>query len=132
MVSELTIFYDGRCALCAKEINSLKKLDRNNRITFADIFAHDFAKHYASVNVEEANRVLHGMKDTGELIYGLDVTVLAWTLVGKGKWVAPLRWPIIKHLADAAYIFFARHRQQISRLMTRSSAITKCDFKIES
>ena len=128
-MSQLTIFYDGRCALCAKEIKSLKELDRNNRITFADIFAHDFAKNYASVNVEEANRVLHGMKDTGELIYGLDVTVLAWTLVGKGKWVAPLRWPIVKQIADVAYIFFARNREQISRLIMPSSTGTKCVFK---
>ena len=128
-MSQLTIFYDGRCALCAKEIKSLKELDRNNRITFADIFAHDFAKNYASVNVEEANRVLHGMKDTGELIYGLDVTVLAWTLVGKGKWVAPLRWPIVKQIADVVYIFFARNREQISRLIMPSSTVTKCEFK---
>ena len=131
-MSELTIFYDGRCALCSTEMKRLKELDLNNRIALANIFADDFAKRHPTVNVEDANRILHGMRGTGELIYGLDVTVLAWTLVGKGKWVAPLRWPIVKQLADAAYIFFARHRQQISRLMKRSSAITKCDFKIDS
>ena len=131
-MSELTIFYDGRCALCSAEMKRLKELDRNNRIALANIFAEDFAKNHASINVEDANEILHGMRDTGELIYGLDVTVLAWTLVGKGKWVAPLRWPIIKHLADAAYIFFAKHRQQISRLIMRSSDIPKCDFKIDS
>jgi predicted DCC family thiol-disulfide oxidoreductase YuxK len=131
-MSELTIFYDGRCALCSTEMKRLKELDLNDRIILADIFADDFSKKYATVNVEDANRILHGMRGTGELIYGLDVTVLAWTLVGKGKWVAPLRWPIIKQLADAAYIFFARHRQQISRMMTRSRAISKCDFKTDS
>ena len=131
-MSQLTIFFDGRCALCAKEMKSLKELDRHNRITFANIFAHDFAKNYASVNVEDANRVLQGMKDTGELIYGLDVTVLAWTLVGKGKWVAPLRWPIIKQIADVAYIFFARNREQISRFIMRSRPVTRCDFKSDS
>ncbi|MBV33733.1 MAG: thiol-disulfide oxidoreductase DCC [Porticoccaceae bacterium] len=131
-MSQLTIFFDGRCALCAKEMESLKELDRHNRITFENIFAHDFAKNYASVNVEDANRVLQGMKDTGELIYGLDVTVLAWTLVGKGKWVAPLRWPIIKQIADVAYIFFARNREQISRFIMRSRPVTRCDFKSDS
>ena len=131
-MSELTIFYDGRCALCSAEMKRLKELDRNNRITLANIFAEDFAKNHASINVKDANEILHGMRETGELIYGLDVTVLAWTLVGKGIWVAPLRWPIIKHLAEAAYIFFAKHRQQISRLIMRSSDIPKCDFKIDS
>tara|TARA_E500000178_G_scaffold108515_1_gene108240 strand:+ start:224 stop:565 length:342 start_codon:yes stop_codon:yes gene_type:complete len=110
-------------------MKSLKELDRNNRITFANIFANDFSKNYASINVEDANKVLHGMKDTGELIYGLDVTCLAWTLVGKGKWVAPLRWPIIKQIADVAYIFFARNREQLSRFIMRSSMDTKCDLK---
>ncbi|MAH73177.1 MAG: thiol-disulfide oxidoreductase DCC [Cellvibrionales bacterium TMED49] len=128
-MSQLTIFYDGRCALCTHEMKSLKELDRNNRITFANIFANDFSKNYASINVEDANKVLHGMKDTGELIYGLDVTCLAWTLVGKGKWVAPLRCPIIKQIADVAYIFFARNREQLSRFIMRSSMDTKCDLK---
>jgi predicted DCC family thiol-disulfide oxidoreductase YuxK len=51
--------------------------------------------------------------------------------VGKHRWLAILRWPVIRHIADLCYLFFARHRQKISGLLMRqhtqaSSGQTSC------
>ena len=50
--------------------------------------------------------------------YRLDVTHEAWKAVGVGWLYAPLRWPLIRHVADAFYNVFAKHRYTISYLLT--------------
>ena len=38
----MIIFYDGNCPLCAKEMQSLKRADKENKITLEDINKDDF------------------------------------------------------------------------------------------
>ena len=106
----LTIFHDGNCPLCSKEIDQLKVLNRDDKLSFEDIQAEDFVERYPQIDKREANRILHGQLASGEMIYGLDVTCLAWKTVGKHRWLAILRWPVIRWFADLVYLFFARYR----------------------
>ena len=121
---QLTIFYDGTCPLCAKEMNALKQQDKNNAIKTIDIYSEDFSD-YPSIDPKAANTILHALNQNGELILGLDVTYLAWKLVGKGWLYAPLRWPGIKVLADWCYLYFAKNRYRVSYWLTGSSRCSK-------
>ena len=125
-MTDLTIFYDGGCPLCAAEMSHLNSLDTSGKIAFEDIFAVDFEARFPHIDQREADRILHGQLADGELIFGLDVTYQAWVLVGKRKWVAVLRWPVVKQLADLGYLFFARYRYTISRLITGQSRCESC------
>ena len=120
----LTIFYDSYCPLCSAEINQLKTYDSNNQLSFADINAADFIQRYPYIDKLEANKLLHGELSNGEMIYGLDVTCLAWTTVGKHRWLAILRWPGVRWISDRAYLFFARHRNTIASLVMKKSEST--------
>ena len=122
----LTVFYDSFCPLCSAEINQLKAYDRDNNILFEDIHAPDFVKRYPYIDQVEANRILHGQLSNGDMIYGLDVTYQAWKSVGKHRWLAILRWPGIKLLADISYRFFARHRNRISSLIMGKARSLDC------
>jgi len=113
----LTIFYDGLCPLCSAEINQLKTFDSKNQLVFQDIQSVDFLQRYPYIDKLEANRILHGQLSNGEMIYGLDVTCLAWKTVGRHRWLSILRWPVIRWFSDRVYIFFARHRNRISSLL---------------
>lgn len=130
-MSALTIFYDGGCPLCAAEMRHLNSLDVLGKITFEDIYADDFSARFAHIDQQEADRILHGQLANGELIYGLDVTYQAWALVGKRRWVAILRWPLIKQVADVGYLFFAKHRYRISRLVTGQARCESCEIGAE-
>ena len=121
----LVIFYDGLCPLCSAEMSKLKTLDTAKCLVMVDITDDDFVINYPDIDPIEAKKVLHGQLN-GQMLYGLDVTYWAWRLVGKGMWIAPLRWPLIKPLADKCYLFFARHRQRISHLLMPGR---KCDDK---
>ncbi|MFO6424042.1 DUF393 domain-containing protein, partial [Motilimonas sp. KMU-193] len=43
---------------------------------------------------------------------------LAWSIVGCGKLVGLLRKPLVRPVADKAYLIFAKHRYNISLLLT--------------
>ena len=124
---QLTIFFDGLCGLCDFEIKQLMKLDTQAAIAFEDINSEDFEARFKPLNRETANAVLHGRLASGELIRGLDVTCLAWKLVGKGHWVAWLRWPVMKTATDWAYRLFARNRRWISKLISNQQTCCEMD-----
>ena len=63
-------------------------------------------------------KILHADYN-GKLLLGLEVTHRAWTLVGKGFWVAPLNWPIIKTLSHWFYLGLAKYRHQISFVLAK-------------
>jgi len=126
---ELTIFYDGGCPLCAAEIGYLEKLDKAKKMAFENIYAPLFSQRFPHINIKEADKVLHGQWRDGSIIYGLDVTYHSWALVGKGRFVAILRWPVFKQLAQLGYRFFARYRHRISALVTGKSRCEPCAIK---
>jgi predicted DCC family thiol-disulfide oxidoreductase YuxK len=127
-VQELTIFYDGACPLCLKEMRHLHKSDLEGKILFVDINADDFQVNYPSIDRTKANRVLHGFLADGTLILGLDVTCRAWNLVDKGRWLAILRWPLVRPVADLAYRVFARYRSSFSWWLTGQRRCDSCQL----
>ena len=127
-MAALIIFYDGGCPLCVKEMRQLKAKDTQHKLQFENIWANDFANRFPRVDIAEANRILHGQKANGNMIYGLDVTHAAWSAVGRGWMTAALRWPVIKWLADKGYLFFARNRNGISKLITGNARCLQCSL----
>lgn len=122
----LRVYFDGLCPLCLSEIRHLRRLDLQGNLDLQDINAADFRTRFPHIDPVDADRELHGELPDGTLIKGLDVTCLAWKLVGKGHWFSFLRWPFIRPVADSGYRFFARHRHQISAWFGRAPA---CDDK---
>jgi len=122
----LTIYYDSFCPLCVNEMRQLSRFDSKKLLGFTDINAFDFEVDYPHIDKAKASDILHGQTESGEILLGLDVTVKAWGLIGKHRWLRALRWPIIKTVADLAYLFFARHRYRISYLLTGRARCETC------
>ncbi|MGR5058553.1 thiol-disulfide oxidoreductase DCC family protein [Vibrio rotiferianus] len=119
-MTKLTVFYDGTCPLCAKEMKALKQRDAKQQIKTVDIYSEAFAA-YPQIDHEQANTILHALNEKDELLLGLDVTHRAWQLVGRSWLYAPLRWRIIKPVADWLYLKFASNRYRVSYLLTGRS-----------
>lgn len=126
--NKLTIFYDGECPLCSEEMKQLKKHDDNSDIVLINLHQDDFSIHFPQVDKTKAMKILHGYYQN-KLLLGLEVTHRAWTLVGRGMYVAPLEWPIIKQLSHAVYLIVAKYRQPISNFLHKRFGIgsTDCD-----
>ena len=123
----LTILYDGHCPLCLVEMTKLKSLDTKQNLAFVDIHQANFSQVYPDLDWHTLNASIHGIKESGDIISGLDALHLAWGLVGKGWVYAPLRWPIIRWFADRLYMLFARHRYAISYLLTGQKRCQQCE-----
>ena len=133
-LESLTIFYDGYCPLCVKEMRHLKKLDSNEKLNLVDLNDEYFESDFPEISAHKAMTRLHGylfQNNTKQLVTGLDVTYYAWRMVGKGWLVAPLRWPIISWFADKAYLWFAKHRFTISEWLTGQPRCESCKLPLE-
>lgn len=127
-MAELIVFYDGGCPLCVSEMRHLSRLDTEGVISLENIYAENFSERFPHIDQQRADQILHGQLANGEVIYALDVTYKAWTLVGKRHWVTILRWPVVKQVADYSYLFFAKYRGTISRLLTGSERCEMCSI----
>ncbi|GGW91889.1 thiol-disulfide oxidoreductase DCC family protein [Alteromonas halophila] len=114
----MIIFYDGHCPLCRNEMHHLQRYDHQRRIEMVDIQSQTFAHNYPHLDWDALNNRIHVQLDDGTMISGLDATHKAWQAVGKGWLYAPLRWRIVRPVADWCYSKFARYRYTISFLLT--------------
>lgn len=106
-----TLYYDGACPICRREINFLNKLKRPT-LSLQDIHAltKDDQQTQNIPNRDVLLSILHLRTNEGEWHLGLDATVLAWNHTRWGWLLAPLRWPLIKVVADKAYARWAANR----------------------
>ena len=125
---KMTIFFDGQCPMCQLEMAKLQQHDQAQKIDLVDLHSQRFAEHFPEVDFAEAMAVLHGYYQ-GRTLRGLEVTHRAWTLVGKGFWVAPLNWPIIKPISHQIYLLVAKYRHPISNFLHKRLGIghAACD-----
>lgn len=126
-----TMFYDGRCPLCMKEIEHLRRWNTEKQVRFVDINSDTFRECYPQVDPDAAMAILHGQLPDGRIITGVDVTVEAWEHVGKGHWVRWLRWPGIRRISPALYRLFARHRHSLAGLLTGKQRCDRDDCRRE-
>jgi len=123
---KLTLFYDSFCPLCVSEVDQLRTLDQQGAMAFVDIHEEGFRKDWPHIDPDAANRILHAQWDDGTMLYGLDVSAQAWSLVGRHRWLKLLRLPVARWFADLGYRIFARHRYFISYLLTGQRRCERC------
>lgn len=114
----LTVFYDGFCPLCVREMAQLRQLDKQGALQLVDIQVAQSAIAFPQVDFVEASQILLALTADGRLLRGLDSTHAAWSAVGLGYRTAWLRWPLIRWVADKAYLYFAANRYRISYWLT--------------
>jgi predicted DCC family thiol-disulfide oxidoreductase YuxK len=120
------MLYDGECPFCIHEMRLLSRLDRGGRLAFADIAAPGFDAARYGLGQEEVRRFIHGILPDGTVLRGLEVFRRAYREVDLGWLLAPTGWPVLRPLADAAYLWFARNRVRLGRLLGRSCDTGSC------
>ncbi len=123
-MSVLTLFYDGFCPLCVREMAQLRQIDKQGVLQLVDIQLAESQAHYPQIDFSEASRILLALTADGRLLRGLDSTHAAWSAVGLGYRTVWLRWPVIRWFADRAYLYFAANRYRISYWLTGQA---RCD-----
>ncbi|GAA5215037.1 DUF393 domain-containing protein [Corallincola platygyrae] len=100
------LYYDGRCAMCSREIAFLKR-HADEHLCFQDIHIGNLP---ADVTKQQALEVLHLRSADGAWHKGINATLGAWSHT-RYKWVvSPLRVSWLRPLFDRLYAAWANRR----------------------
>ena len=109
--SMTTIYYDGKCHLCSREIDAYRRKDKENKLQLKDISSKDFDPISEGLNPDEVQRILHVKRKDGTLAKGVDAFIEIWRTLGILGWLAALaeNQPT-RMLFQGAYTIFAHIR----------------------
>ena len=109
------VFYDGQCAICTREINMLRKLDRRQRIVFTDIADASFdALGQTGRTYETLMDEIHGRFEDGTVVTGVEVFRQLYARVGLGWAVGITRLFGVRQGLDLGYKVFAKNRLRLT------------------
>lgn len=117
MTPSLTLYYDGHCPFCAAEMTRLKHWNTAGHLHFVDIAEPGFDPTPLGVTMADLDRELHSRTADGAVLVGIDSMLAAYTLVGRGWLVMPLRVSFLRPTLATLYRKFARNRYRFSRWM---------------
>ena len=111
---KLTFLYDGGCPLCLRETNFLKKKDKKKFINFVDISKNYIPENFENISYKQAMANLHGILESGEIIFGVDVLAYSYELVGLGWIYLPTKLPILSDFIRFLYKYWAKYRLKLT------------------
>lgn len=112
----LTLYFDGDCPICAREIKLLRAHAKSSRLVFVDISSPQFDALAFGFTLEQMQSSLHARFADGRWVKGLDATLWSWQAADLGKWAAPLRWRALRPILKLGYILFGRLRPYLGWL----------------
>lgn len=109
---EDTLYYDGQCPLCAKEMAKLRAL-MDDRLILKDIHtltSEEPTDPNAGIpDKDTLLRVLH-LQRNGTFLTGIDANIAAWEHTTLGYLWRWMRWPIIRPWIEWGYSRWAQWR----------------------
>lgn len=115
MASDVTVFFDGACPLCRREIALMRRLDHRGAIHFIDI---SDATTDCPVDRADLLARFHAMEN-GRLFSGARAFAAMWRAIPLLRPLGVLAdLPVAQPLFEAAYRGFLRIRPRLQRLMS--------------
>ena len=100
----ITVFYDGKCSMCSREINHYRNIAPTGIFIWQDITQSSADLALEGVALSEGLRRLHAKDADGQLKVGVDAFILIWKQLKRwrilGFFVA---LPIIRQIAKVVY-----------------------------
>jgi predicted DCC family thiol-disulfide oxidoreductase YuxK len=121
---QLTVFYNGACPICRREIAHYRRLaqDTGAPLAWCDVASDAEALAAHGIGGDAAVRRLHAVDADGRLLVGIDAFAAVWQRLPRWVWLARvLRWRsarwLMAQLYDriAAPVLAAAHRRRTSR-----------------
>ena len=111
---DIEVFYDGGCPLCSREVDWLRRRDRQHRLKFTDIDSTSFDAAAYGKTRDELMAKMHARLPDGAWLIGVEAFRGIYLAIGYRWLVAFSRWPVVSHCLDAGYSIFAKRRLQLT------------------
>jgi len=111
----ITVYYDGGCPLCRREIAMYARRDGGSRLDLVDVDARPAALAGDGVGVRDALARFHVRRPDGRLVDGAAAFVEIWRRVPGFGWLARLaRLPGAMPVLEAGYRAFLKLRPRLT------------------
>ncbi len=118
---DLTVFYDGSCSLCRREIEFYRRRVDSNRTRWADVSACPPEALPEGLTRQDAMARFHVQRADGALISGAGAFAELWAHTPGFRWLGCVaRLPIIHGVLDWAYGIFLDWRPVLQKILSRS------------
>ena len=130
---KLTIFFDGGCPLCKREVDFLQSKNQKGALSFIDINTSDFSSDLKyGITYKQAMDRIHAMKSDGSVIKDIKVFQEAYSLIGLGWIYAPTKLPILDKFIEFIYGLWAKYRLKITFRPSIEKLCSERDCKLSS
>jgi predicted DCC family thiol-disulfide oxidoreductase YuxK len=112
----LTLFYDGACPLCSREIAHYRHAAReHDDIRFVDVADPAFSAAEYGLDTSRVHFEMH-VKEGERVLVGVDALLAIWRRVPGHRWLLSLaRLPLADLLMRMGYALFVRIRPWLPR-----------------
>lgn len=120
---ELTVFHDGSCGLCRREIAMAQKMTAGLDVGFVDVSNRVGEAVAPGLTADSAMRRFHVRRADGTLLSGAAAFIELWSKSQRLAWLKHLaRWPFVLRMLDIVYSGILIIRPPLSRLVNRIDA----------
>jgi predicted DCC family thiol-disulfide oxidoreductase YuxK len=124
--TSVTVYFDGQCPLCAREIAHYRGHVHDTSVSFVDIAGDDFDAARYGLDRDRVRQVFH-VKVDDAMHTGIDAVIAMWHAVPRYRWLARLaRLPGVYAVANLGYRVFARFRPYLRRRARHACASGMC------
>lgn len=112
----ITVFFDGACPLCRREIDAYRRCDRAGRLAFVDIADDPGPLAELGISQAQALAALHVRDRDGRVAVGVKGFLMIWDALPRWRLLATSvrRVPGLEAIARLAYAQIARHRTRLA------------------
>ena len=109
----VTVWYDGECPLCLREIGLMRRLDTRGAIEFIDVHGGKDCPLDPAVLLER----FHAREGANVLVSGAAAFAAMWRAIPVLRPLGLLaRNPVVLAVLERAYVMFLRYRPRLQRL----------------
>lgn len=104
----ITVYYDGKCGLCRREILYYKRIAPEDIFDWQDVATSPDAFRAKGYKQSDGLKLLHAEDSDGLMHIGLDAFIVLWKQLRYWRWLAALvSLPGVHGITDRIYRAFA-------------------------
>ena len=112
--AHITLYFDGDCPLCKREINFLKKITPKDKVSFEDISEENFKEDKHGKSCSKLMAEIHAKTSDGQWLIGMDAFRAVYSYT-KFSFIFNLtKLPILRQSFDFMYKLFAKNRLKLT------------------
>ena len=107
----ISVFFDGKCNLCSKEIDYYQRIAPKNTFNWVDITKTPGELDKFEIKLSDGLRLMHVADSNGNIFTGVDAFIIMWKQIKYWKILGFfVSLPIVKQIANLLYQYFADWR----------------------